>query len=436
MSPADRARDAFLLGVSDRYTLGERSELVHAEVRRGRVRVRRTGTRRQRTLGPDTPDHRRTAVRVAEALHEHLAERSEAATGADVDGIRVRDVWLKYLHERVPDLPSGVLSWGRKSLAGHYAKLTPQARALAPSVDSSYIIIQAARRMNRSGAAPWDARMADLEPGHVNRHATRLANRGLSPHTASTDLGRWKSALRFCRKAFPKWWGDLGRPDEGLEPVPTAHIKPDEIGEGKAARLIDALHRSGSWRAWAAALIASESGRRIGAIGARRVGLHMDDAPLTADDFKEEAGALYVTWRAGPSKGGGYNRGDQTVPCTQAMAQMYRWIQAHQPNPMGPSHPLLWSPEDPRRAVSYEALTAALDGAWRRAFGEPRPRGVAWHALIRGMVTTITHLLDEISAAEYSGRSREVLVRKYKRIRDEHQREVVAALDGARGRAR
>ena len=49
-------------------------------------------------------------------------------------------------------------------------------------------------------------------------------------------------------------------------------------------------------------------------------------------------------------------------------------------------NPLPWSPEDPSRAVSYRALTKALDEAWLAALGAPRAKGMGWH--VRGDSST------------------------------------------------
>lgn len=428
-------KEAFLRGKAKRYTVATGAGLVHAEVAGGRVRVRRTKPRVQETFGKDTPANRRTAAETADLIQEGLLARDAGERGEEEGSrITVRDVWLKYLGDKVAKLPRSVLAWGKARLVQHYQNMTPEARALAPALDSVYIVIQAARRMHRTGAAPLDASVRRLEPGHYNRHPTSLAGESCSPNTSSTDLSRWKTALRHCRREWPEWWGELGRPDEGIKAVPTSHIRPDEIDEEQAVRLIAALWERGAWRAWAAAVFASESGRRIGAIGAHRPGLHLDAPPLAASDFAEVDGVLHVTWRAGPSKGGAYGRGDETVPCTRALADVYHWLIEHQPNPLGPEHPILWAPEDPTKGVSYEALTSTLDDAWRAAFEKDRPKGVAWHAFVRGCVTTIADMLGAIAAGEYSGRTAETVLRRYKRTRAQRQQVVARALDEARGR--
>jgi len=435
----DDPRKAFVAGRSSRYTVGTGAGLVHAEVGDGRVLVRRTGTRRQKMIGPDTREIRSAAARTAELAHAKIhREAPDRSATRDEDlregGIRVRDVWLKYLQAKVPGLPRDVLTWGKRRLREHYKAMTPELRSVVPALSSMYVVVQAARRMHRTGAAPLGALISGLEPGDFNSHPIQLAAKGDSPTTSATDVGRWKTALRYCRTSWPQWWGELGRPDEGLAAVSTAHIEPAEIDEEHAARLIAELWAAGAWRAWAAAVIVSESGRRIGAVGGYRPDIHMDAPPLTANDFGTIDGALHVTWRGAPAKGHGYGRGDETVPCTRALAMVYHALTLNHPNPAGPEYPLLWSPEDPTRAVSYEALTHALDDAWVSAFGKPREKGIAWHAFVRGLVTTLADLLGEIAAGEYSGRSPEVVLRHYKRRRAQRQRAVVETLDRARGR--
>lgn len=93
------------------------------------------------------------------------------------------------------------------------------------------------------------------------------------------------------------------------------------------------------------------------------------------------------------------------------MAQVLKWVLEHHSNPAGPSHPLIWSPDDPECRVSYYALLKGLSEAWEEAFGVPKPKGVGFHVLCRAVVTTIVDQMGTQAAAEFTGRTEETIHR-------------------------
>ena len=180
-------------------------------------------------------------------------------------------------------------------------------------------------------------------------------------------------------------------------------------------------------------MFAHGSGRRVGAIGADRLGWGADG--LRRTDFSVEGGRLHVTWRAAAAKGKSYGRGDEELVATRLVAVAYRWLRRCHPNPLGPEHPLIWSPDDPTRPVTYAALNRAFKEAWRVAFNEDAPRGVAFHGFCRTVVTTIVDALGMSHAAEYTGRTIRTIERHYKRRRSQTQVRTTAVLDEIRAEA-
>jgi hypothetical protein len=225
-----------------------------------------------------------------------------------------------------------------------------------------------------------------------------------SPSTVATDFSRFHTAIRYCKTEYPELWGTLIDPLEGIvvqrsgEPVP--EVTPDQ-----ARRLIRAF-REGlpqSWRVLATTVFAAESGRRVGAIGANRHEARAD--ALCASDFQQENGRWTVTWRAAAAKGQNYGRGDDTLTATYTMVVIYRWLRRYHPNPLGSNAPLIWSPKDPSRPVSYTSINSTFKRTWQRTFGAPAPTGLAFHGFCRSVITTLATELTVLAAAAYSGRS-------------------------------
>ena len=304
-------------------------------------------------------------------------------------------------------------------------------------MDSIDTIIQAARRMDRDGVAKLDSDVAAIQPGHLIRWMKGQLGAEASPHTLTTYFRRFRTAIRMYRRAWPDQWADRRDPTENVSPPSTTHVAPPEIGEENAARLHDTLRRRGEWRTLATALIALESGRRVGAIAADRPGLHIDAPPLCGRDFAvSPAGILEVTWRANAQKGRSYGAGNVVVPCTRRLAAVRRWLARYHANPLGANHPLIWDEDDPTRAAKYDSLNRAFTKAWAATFKKKKERGLSFHGYCRTVVTTVGDEESIQAAAEYTGRSVDTAAKIYKRRRPTKLRETARLLDRVRGRRR
>jgi len=345
-----------------------------------------------------------------------------------------RDIWLALLSSKLQPLPQDILDWGRSELVEHYRKLDAESRAALPSVDTINNILTAARALDRRGVIPLDCDFDALEAGAITGKLQAWVLEGYSAETVATYWRRFRWAVLEFQRLWPRRWSK--RTDEtAAVRIPKRHRgrKPREMGEDRMVALLSQLLNDGEWRAAAALMVARASGRRIGAIAGHRPGLHLDAPPLTAADFTRDTnGRLLVRWRAEVAKGGGYGRGDEVQVAPRELAVVYRWLTRYHPNPLGPTYPLIWDADDPAVAASYDSLTSALSAAWQRAFGEPKPRGVAWHAVIRTTVTTIAEEEGVVPAAVHTGREVETVERHYFVPRPAHQEEAVAVLDSRR----
>jgi hypothetical protein len=396
--------------------------------------------RMQTRQGPDTPDTRRLMLRVAElAVAKAMSPRKQQprqvrlTVGSDI--VTPREIWTSYVTSMVGTVPADVLTWGGRELAAHFQRMTESERNQAPEFDSVSAVLTAARSLHREGAVPLDCDIRSLQPGHLDAYVQRVIAAGRSPHTPKTYTRRFRSAMKQFAQSWPqRWKQDMANPTLAMRVIRTAHIKPEEFGEERTLQLLAALLELGLWRSWATLAIAFESARRVSAISGARTGQHLDAPPLCAADFRQdEQGDLYVMWRAVAQKGRNYDRGDVEQVATRLMASTYRWLVANHPNPYGPERPLIWCPENPRQAASYDALRKELSRAWEHAFNEKRPKGVAWHALCRTTITTLMDELGDVAAAEYSGRTVETVTRIYKRVRVARLKEAAQALDRLRG---
>jgi hypothetical protein len=441
----EKEKQAFVAGKANSLRLGGYGGTVHVRALNGVVRMEVSKPRRkQRNLGPDSKRLRAEAVETAEAFLHRLqgtapsrpkpARAAEDTVGAP---LLVYHIWQHRLQSVLPGTPEeALLEWKRKDLAAHYRSLPTNVRAQAKAEDTARGIMDSARRLNNTRALPFEAEYDALEPENLNRHVRGLLAAGRSAHTAKSDVGRFGTAIREYARARPKRWGrDRFDVTQGVGKITTAHIQPDEVGEENAQRLISRLRAMGFWRTEAAARVALGSARRVGAISGGRSGLHEENPPLTALDFREEedGGGLQVCWRAEVQKGRSFGRGDVEQPATVGLEETYRWLVSDHPNPLGPEHPLIWDEKDPTRPAPYYGLRYEFTLAWKAEFGEERPKGLLWHSFC---YTTITTLVDEVGAsgaAEFTGRSVETVLKIYKRRRPAKQKEIASALDRVRG---
>lgn len=444
----EKAKKKFLSRATDAVRLGGYGGTVHVEVVKGVVRLRSSKPKRkQKDLGPDSKPLRAQALRVADAILEKVSgtprqspvpakpARAEDRAGAP---LLVYHIWQHRLQNVLPEAPpEALMEWGRKEVAAHFRSLSPNLRAAGLAQDSVCGILDSARRLHRSGALPFEKEYDELEGETLNQYVRNTLAQGKSPHTAKSDVRRFGTAVRAYAQARTKRWGDRKDVTKGVRPISTKHVEPPEVGEEVAQRLIRRLREIDAWRGEASSRIALASGRRVGAISGGRDGLHLENPPLTANDFTETPqGGVEVCWRGTVQKGGAYDRGDVVQPATAGLEEAYRWLVKEHPNPLGPKHPLIWDAKDPRRPAAYDDLRYEFSQAWKAEFGKERPSRLLWHSFCR---TTITTLVDEVgasAAAEFTGRSVETVLRIYKRRRQEKQVETARALDQIRNAVR
>jgi hypothetical protein len=436
-------KDRFLSGELAGIRLGGYGGTVHIELLdSSEVQIRTSWPKRaQRTVGLDSTAVRAVAMKVAEGILANA--RSSRAPSAPSPAkparnggpgvLTPRDIWLAYIRSRLGVLPPNVLNWGRGDLEKFYTSCTPRQRALIKKFDSINGILVAARALDRLGIVRLDCDMGSLEAGAIGEALMAGAMGGYSAHTMASYFGKFRTAVRFYKKKWHKKWGVREDPTQDVDRPSLVGIEPPEIGEEPAEGLIRQLLEDGDWRTAAALKVARASGRRISAIAGARQGMHLDAPPLTAMDFERETvTCALVTWRANAAKGGAYGRGDEVQVCPRELAVVHRWLARFHPNPNGPEHPLIWDRTDPTRAASYDFLSKSFSKAWRRAFDESKPKGLAWHAVIRTTVTTIADAEGLQAAAEHTGRDVETAGRLYKRRRRASQANTAAALDRLR----
>lgn len=437
------AKERFTEGNDDSLRLGGYGGTVHVVALEGGIVLKATQpTRRQKTIGPDTLGVRKAAVEAAEKILEGVRrqrtptlEPRKPTKGSNGQYILTpRDIWEARLKKVLGQVPNGVLGWGRRRLVRHYEALTPRIRASIKSVDTVYGILVAARSLHEDGVLTWDKDISNIVPGDFTTYMMDAVHDGYSAHTVRSYVSRFRTAVLDYQRQWPDRWGeDRSDPTNGIEYPSTLRIQPPEIGEQRARLVIRQLRHDGEWRALAAAMFVLGSGRRIGAVGARRDGQQLDDVPLCENDFKvNEDGQTEVTWRGDPSKGGGYGRGDEVQVASHAVKVAYRWLRRFHPNPEGPEHPLIWDPDNPRFGAGYDGLRSAFKEAWERATGSQKPSGLLWHSFLYTTVTTIADELGVQAAAEYTGRSPEIVAKKYKRQRRARSAQVAERLNEVR----
>ena len=435
-------QNAFVEGRRPLLRLGGRGSRVdvYADAARGQVVLKRvTRPRKEKTIGPNTRAVRKKAAQLGQHLVAHMLDYAAGRRSVEQEGPRptgrltVEEVWQLYLKTRLPGIPGDSLrTWNRRAVTVFLSDQKARKGARTMTVDSLVTVLQCARRLDAAGVFPFGAEIGELQPGEIERAS--LARIGeVSVQTIRTDLGRMRTAIRHLMTKWPKLWGDRSNPlaapiefpdTDGGEP-------PPEVGEDMAKAILAELKRSGPWRAWATCAILFHTGRRVGAVSGDREGLHLDEPPLTGDDLRGKPGGpiVGIVWRARAAKGRAYGRGDVEMPVTTPLSDILLEVMREHPNPLGSAHPLIWSPRDPSRAVSYAAISRAFRLAWDRVVEEIRERegeaaakrharqhGLGFHGFCRTTITTITAHLGHVSAAEYAGRSPATALR-YKRTR-------------------
>ena len=438
---------AFVEGRRSLLTLGGRGSRVdvHVDAARGRVMVKRvTRPRMERTVGPNTRVVRKKAARLGKRLVDQMLDDAVGRRSVKpeaprpTDQLTVEEVWQRYLSTRLPGIPVEALrTWNRRVVTAFLADAKATNGSRTMTVDALVTVLQCARRLDAAGVFPFSADIGELQPGEIERAS--LARIGeVSVQTIRTDLGRMRTAIRHVMTKWRKVWGDRSNPLAAPIQLPDTDggEPPPEIGEAMATAILADLERSGPWRAWATCAILYHTGRRVGAVSGDREGLHLDAPPLIGEDLRGEPGGPIerIVWRAGAAKGKGYGQGTVELPVSGALSAVLLEVLRRHPNPLGPGHPLIWSPRDPSRAVSYAAISKAFRMAWDRVVerirereGEAaaqrhaRPHGMGFHGFCRTTITTLMDHMGTVPAAEYAGRSPATALR-YKRTRDSEMR--------------
>lgn len=440
----------FLDGDADTLRLGGYGGTANIDIRNGRVRIKVTKPkRRQKEYGEDSPKERalcvaRAKAALARAKPKRGSEPPPPAVPARPDYrtlaltamgvprpvplITAREIWNAYLESLLPKIPNGVRT-SRPELTAVYEAMTPEERKECASYDTVWGAINAARRLDRDGVVPLDGDFSQVRTKTLTKWGKTGLGPGKSASTARSYQSRLRNAVRHFQNEEPERWADRIDPTAAMK-TPSGKPKPREITEAEVEALLPVLLEWGEWQTYASLLAAYESGRRIGEISADRDGNHMDALPLRAIDFSEGPdGRLMVLWRADVRKGEGYGHGDQRIPCSETFARLVRWLLAEHRNPLGAEHPLIWNPDDPTEPESYDRMRQAYIRAWRKAFGEKKPKGLLFHSACYHVITTIADAEGFVRAAEYTGRTYENVSRVYKRLRPETQVQAVKALD-------
>ncbi|HEU0078975.1 MAG TPA: hypothetical protein VFQ76_15075 [Longimicrobiaceae bacterium] len=445
--PKEEARQQFIRGERDRWDAGGYGFTVTCVAINGCLKLKWTRPRRRQitVFAHDTPSLREklTGVASGKALKLRSGEVLQAThkvAGAEqtTELATVGRAWLHFLHDHWPGIGDPVIHGGRKELREYYLAMSTAERELVGDPDYLLSVIRAMRRVTAFPAFSSDRPIQEIEPIDWTRYTqwrrTRAVTGSGKPYaynTIATDFTRFNTVLTHCRTKRRRWWGNVPDPLEGAD-VLREDAELPEITEEECTALIRTLRAGlpGTWRALAAVRFAYASGRRIGAIGADRLGFETDG--LCATDFTSSHGRVFVVWRASAAKGGAYGRGDEMIPAAWSLAATYRWLCRFHPNPLGAAHPLLWAPGDPARPVTYAALNKTFKAAWNDTFGQQAPYGLAFHGFCRTVATTVGDELGLDKAAEYTGRTRRTIERYCKRKRLSTFEQTVKRLDEIR----
>ena len=215
-------------------------------------------------------------------------------------------------------------------------------------------------------------------------------------------------------------------------------LKIEEIGRGEFPQeRLRAVHvkarEMGLWRLEFAMDLISLTGRRIGEMGADQGGNYdyLGRYPLTAQDFDfKPDGSLALLLRAKPAKGEGYGRPDLILDIPRRLVPVMRQRLLEHANPAGPEHPILFSPQNPRKAISLKGLKDELDQAWEAAFpGEARPAFMSFHSMSKTAITEAMKHSPVETVADLCGKEPRTITDRYKKKGTAILTEVTAHLD-------
>jgi hypothetical protein len=445
--PKEEQRREFVRGVRNRWNAGGYGYTVTCVAKNGCLKLKWTRPqRKQETIfKSDSPSLREKLTNVAslKALKlrsndDSTATRPKVKAEPPPEAATVGKAWLYFLQDRWPGIPDPVVHGGRKEVREYYLAMSAAEREQVSDPDYLLSVLLAMRRITAFPAFATNRLISEIEAIDWTKYTqwrrTQAVTKSGKPYaynTIVTDFTRFNTVLTHCRTKRRLWWRNVLDPLEGADVIRQDAELP-EITEEQCEALILTLRKGlpRTWRALAAVLFAYASGRRIGAIGADRLGFETDG--LCATDFITHNERLHVVWRAEAAKGEAFGRGDEMIPASWTLAAAYRWLRRYYPNPIGPEHPLLWAPEDPERPVTYAALNKVFKKAWKETFGVAAPFGLAFHGFCRTVATTVGDELGLDRAAEYTGRTRGTIERYYKRKRISTFEQTVARLDQIR----
>lgn len=423
--PAKETRENFEAGRVDEWTAGGYRSSVRLRKEGGAIRMYwrepQTKRDRQHTLfTSDSRELRRRATAEAVAMSEALragGTEAQAEPKPTAETLTIFDACLLYMQGRAPGFTADMMEWGPAKLARWHAGLAPAVRDLIPSPRT---LDKDVRTFRSIWLQPRFARgrlARDIEPADWRLTQQELLGT-YSPRTVANWRDRLSLVFRYIRTEHRKSIGLLENPMDGAR-APRAKARIPQYTKEERAKLLvaadAALAARRFWRVWVLLGVA-HSGRRIEAM------LH-----LTGSDHDFETDS--VTWRAEWAKAENYERGNDVRPMTRLHRAAVAWAIEHHPNPRGPEHPVLWSPTNPTRPITYPQVLVAWHDLERRA-GVEHIRGRAFHSMRRAIVTLLSHKLGVEKASDFVGMTPETANKfNYRQTLEASMSEAAAAVD-------
>jgi len=426
---------AFLDGTAPNLRIGGYGGTVKLWTRNGKLLMERSAVadlrRKQSTVGEDTLDMRRDLLAVAKRVREELATRSVRSSagmavdpeGRSSDELTIGRILSAHFAAACPRAPAtAIYTWGRPDVVKHRARMTPQLRRAAHSVDQASKILQAARSLLSHKKFRADRPYDELQFTDLRDFYYDLLEKGRSPETPNTYLSVLRAAIRGFSIDHATEWG--GRPDvtqNAWSRLPTKGISRSGYTESEFRDVTAAAHRLGEWRLAGELLLIGGTGRRVGDMGADRYGNYVDALPLCGNDLTEDpSGQLWVRFRADVGKADNYGRGDLVREVPESIAPYIRDLLSTHANPMGPHYPVFWDSDNPTQPVGHHQLSAAFERAWAEAYpGRDRPRHKVFHAMSKATITEVSVALGTEMAADWSGKTRDIVDKHYRDQRPE-----------------
>ncbi len=431
---AGKTERAFISGRSDALKLGGYGGTVHLEAVRGGIRIRYLRGRADRTQytmpGTDT-GVRKEALAAAHELLGAPEPKEGQPKGRGPSCVTVGKVLCNLFRHACPEAPPGAYrEWGRGEIARHLAALSPEIRDDC-ALSAHYIvrIAQASRVLLDHPRFRDDQPISDLEFADINGFVKDIVRKGNTKSTAGSYLKVLRTAVGFFKTTRPKEWKGNDDPFDGVWPLLKISDAPrGEFPQESLIAISKAARSLGLWRLELVILLISLTGRRVGEMGADQGGNYdyVIRYPLTGNDLRcAPDGSMTITFRAKTAKGEAYQRPDLVVPVPPALEATLLPLISENSNPLGPEFPIIFSPRDPRKAITHKGLNDDLKRAWEAAFpGKARPRYRSFHAMSKTAITEAAHHLGIEKVADLCGKSPRTIYERYREKREESLAEV------------